>query len=155
MTPTVTLLPSSPYRGTARAAAGTASAPASGRTSGRAGARPRRAPRAGRGPGEAGGPEDAIGREAATERRSGNERTAARASRPPHRATAKLTSGAPPSAAYGVKTDSPWLKATRAQGNPPKGNRPRAHSAVTQSAALHNGHRGNRVTRAAPAPQAA
>ncbi|MFC7642790.1 hypothetical protein ACFQX6_19020 [Streptosporangium lutulentum] len=69
MTPTVTVFPSSPGRGTANAAAGTASAPMSGSAT------------------------------AFSQRGAGVSRSTSSAIRAPHRATAKLTSGAPPSAA--------------------------------------------------------
>jgi len=65
------------------------------------------------------------------------------------------TSGAPPSAANGVNIDSPWLNATRTQGNPPAGKLPRSHSCATHRQAAHSGQPRSRITAAAPAAIAA
>jgi hypothetical protein len=56
----------------------------------------------------------------------------------PTAATAAVTSGAPPSEASGVNGPSAWLNASRPQGNPPNGARPRSASWPTQTAATHN-----------------
>ena len=61
-------------------------------------------------------------------------------------ATPKVTAGAPPSAARWTSGESAWLNASRAQGNPPNGVRPRSASWATQSRATTSGR-----TRGAPA----
>src|SRR5262245_42444368 len=77
---------------------------------------------------------------------------AASASRQPDNAVTKLTSGAPPSAAYPVNGELVWLKATLAQGKPPNGTRPRTDSAATHSAAVQTGQPRSRRTTASAAP---
>ena len=57
----------------------------------------------------------------------------ARAARRP-RATANVTSGAPPSAASRSSGESPWLNASRPHGKPPNGVRSRSASCSTHSA---------------------
>lgn len=79
----------------------------------------------------------------------------AKANSPPARATAKLTSGAPPSAASGVNGEWVLAKASRPQGKPPNGTRSRAHSSATHRQAPHTGHPRSREVRASPAPSAA
>ena len=54
------------------------------------------------------------------------------------RATTKVTSGAPPSAANQRSGDSAWLKASRPHGNPPNGSRSRSASCSTQAAPTHS-----------------
>ena len=73
-------------------------------------------------------------------RRSRGPRSqAAAASRPPERATAKVTAGAPPSAASRPNGESAWLKASRTQGKPPYGMRSRSASWATQASATTPG----------------
>ena len=79
----------------------------------------------------------------------------AAASRLPASATAKVTSGAPPSGANHFSGDSAWLNAHRPHGKPPNGNRSRTASSVTQSAATPTGHQRNRCTSGSAAAIAA
>ena len=89
------------------------------------------------------------------QRTAGAAATTPAASSVPARATANVTSGAPPIAAYFSSGESPWPKASRAQGNPPNGNRSRHASSATHSVATHNGQPRRRVTRAVPSPSGA
>ncbi len=79
----------------------------------------------------------------------------AAASSAPQSATAKLTSGAPPSAASGVNGEEVLANARRPHGKPPSGTRSRAHSCATHRQAVHSGQKRTRETIARPAPMAA
>ena len=73
----------------------------------------------------------------------------------PVSATAKDSSGAPPSCAIGSSGPSVWLKPTTPQGNPPNGTVDLSHSWATHSAANHTGQPGRRRTATASSPKRA
>ncbi len=79
----------------------------------------------------------------------------AAAARAPHRAVAKVTSGAPPTAAYGVNGEAVSAKASRPHGKPPNGTVSRASSSATHRQATHSGQPGSRSTDGVSAPASA
>ena len=91
-------------------------------------------------------------RTSGTARRHDPSASTAAAARAPHRAVAKVTSGAPPTAAYGVNGEAVSAKASRPHGNPPNGTESRASSSATQRQATHSGQPGSRSTDGVRAP---
>ena len=85
-------------------------------------------------------------------RRSRRRTSTARHRSVPDRATAKVTSGAPPTAASGVNGESGCENARRPQEKPPKGQRERPNSSVTHRHACHSGAKRIIDTRAMPQP---
>ncbi len=61
---------------------------------------------------------------------------------PPSTATAKVSSGCPPSAANQRSGESAWLNASRPHGKPPNGARSRTASSSTHAAPIHAGAHG-------------
>ncbi len=79
----------------------------------------------------------------------------ASASSAPVSATTKLSSGAPPSVTNDRNAPVGWLNASRPQGKPPNGCRPRSASSATQSEAVHNGQYRSRCATASAPPSTA
>lgn len=73
----------------------------------------------------------------------------------PRAATTNVTAGAPPTLASASSGPSVCPKASRPQGNPPKGTRARSASVVVHAHAIHSGAPGRRCRAAARIPNRA
>jgi len=82
-------------------------------------------------------------------------RTIAQASTAAKASTANATRGAPPQAASGSNGPLSCPNASRAQGNPPNGQRSRTHSTASQITGSASGHHARRPTRVNAAPSTA